>query len=326
MTRNKLITVLVAVLILLAIVLKVRQSFDSKIDSDYFSIKDTTNITRITIQKGDEMIFLVKSESKWTIQDSLKVRQQNISDALNILKNIIVKKPIKGLEKDSILKSLQSNGVQISCYSGNKLIKEFVLGDVNPVLKATSILDKKKRQLAAVYVPGMTIALRNYFPISKSAWHERILFNLKFGSISAVSIEYTGNPSRSFLLKKETSTFEVYGLDKKKITNSKKESIDRYLSYFEGIEYKSVLEKNSKQTDSILKTESFCNLNLVDLKGKNYSFRIFKKKAHNLVDDFGMPIPYDVNELYLQKLPDNKIYLITWYSFDPIIKELQYFE
>jgi len=135
------------------------------------------------------------------------------------------------------------------------------------------------------------------------------------------------NPEKSFTLKNfNDGSFALLNHKSQPESNFSVEKAARYFTYFQNIQFEDVLSGWSiEKKDSVLKSKPYIIISVQDMNGVESNLKIFRKQSDNGIDDFGEKTEFDMNRAYAMLNNNNELLLIQYYTFDPLLKEIDYF-
>jgi hypothetical protein len=104
-------------------------------------------------------------------------------------------------------------------------------------------------------------------------------------------------------------------------------TVKEYLTVFTNVVYDTYVKELKKTTvDSIKKTKPFHEIYLKTKTGQRFAIKTFPVKAkEGATDKEGNPLPFDLDFMYAT-LNDTDFVYVQYYTFDQILKPIQYFK
>jgi len=309
----------------------VRNSGKSDTELLEFSIKDTASVDRILIADSyNNKMELVRHGSQWTDQNGNCIMQEPVHTMLETFVNVEFKGYIPETSRKTVLKRMSSVNVKVEIFQQGEWVKTWFVGSGTQDHYGTYMLletpDEKSDLPVIMRVKGLSGIIEPRFFADARRWKCTNIFALERDEISKVDVRFYDDPTRSFTVSKNGSTYGV-----KHMGNALKEvdtnMVIRYLNnyqkiHFEGVNY----ELSDKQIDSLKRQQPFCVLSLTKTDGKTEKLRMFRMKSlEGGTDDFGNDVPYDVNRFWCV-LPEGDIVKCQYFVFNPLIMGNIYFD
>jgi len=322
--------ILIIVLALFAafLIYKQRKSTIKEELSD-FAVKDTALIDKIFIadKKGSLSLVERKGNAYWTINGKLKARQDAINTLLSTIANVSIKSPVPKAALKNILTQLSSTGIKTEIYIKGKLAKTYYVGGQDMDGSGTYMMIENSLVPFVTEIPGFQGFLTTRYIADPSEWRDKHIFSCKGNEISELSMMYNQKPEMGFKITMRpdysVSLSNLQGQSPKFDTATVKE----YLTVFTDVPYDSfVRELKPASIDSIRKLKPFHEIKLTTRNGQQFNIKTFPVKAKkDAVDKEGHPLAYDLDYMYAA-LNDTDFVYVQYYSFDQILKPIDYFK
>lgn len=316
--RKSLIIVLIILILLTSYVVFIRKS-SSVIDEFSFKLADTSIITRIQLADSTAQVTIKKIDEQWMVNNTFHANQNLVRQFLRIFMNLEISLLVPEAETDSINNILAQNGVKLSFYIGEKITREFIIGQFDKEKEATLITNDD--QVAAYLIaPGLSRNIRKFIETDPLFWRDKQLFNFSSDEISHIYFKDNVSEKNSFKIRKDKDNFMLYDNDNKQV-NFDNKKLMRYLSYFGNLKFESLAtELDSKNQDSVIIQTSIYVIEASSVSGLNTKLELFSKKDSTQAD------LKDVNFVYGILNAEKHILLIRYFEIDPILKSIRYFE
>jgi hypothetical protein len=339
MTRNKIIIIVVAVLLLACLILFVKPYLNSlSFNEKAFAIEHTEKISKVilTNTKGQKT-ELSKENNIWMLNHQYKAREQVVLNLLNALSNIKADYPVSKSGHNNVMKMLLSNNTKVEVYMDDdtQASKIFYVGGANVTGDGTfMILENKGKMAERPYVTkmlGVSGALTPYFIADPRPWRSREIFAYKANEIKNISIKYPQNMDASFMIDNcgKQPTISSYN-NANTINNIPADSarLFEYISYYE----KTFAENYINEYDNIdttVNTTPYCIMTITDKKDSVNTLNIYRmpttERTKTQYDAAGNKVPYD-SDKFIGLINDKKDYvLIQYYVFGKYFKRYEQF-
>lgn len=237
------------------------------VEDRQFISKDKDAVHTITIKApARPLIHLSKHKNVWYIDGKHKVRPNIMTNMLFALTKMKIKYIPLLKENNTAADRIKKFGLDIKTYDkAGKVLTDFTLGSNTNDEYGTYVRNRGAEQIYVMSIPGYDGGLRNYFTHDTRAFRDLTILSLKSDDLQAISIDYPKDVSRSMVLSKTGSNFELSSSIAKEVEVN--ESIaDAYFKSFEKLPSEALLS-NFRHKDTISSTLPFMKLSF-DLKVK----------------------------------------------------------
>ena len=305
--------VLVAVLILL-----VDRKSTFKAGEADFVLKNPSDIDRIRIENKMNQIVMEKDNGWWRINGKLSARQETVTMFLQALGRIEVISPASKSICDTIFARLEESGTRIMLYTGNKVIKSWVMVYNNRAIPGTYMMDNRKKKPYRVGLTGYKRDdIMGLFSAKETDWKDNILFAYRPADIARVEITYPQQLKQSFCITRDENGELRLNIpdDNSSMDEVDDSTLADYFSYFGPIHY-SIPEGLPYDTGWFSKP--FAVLKITDQHQDEFQLQAFK-----------IPVPggqhYDMNKYLAFINNESPPVLLKFTDTDPIMKEYRDF-
>ena len=337
MKKNRLLVVLLAALIVVAIfvTLKNKRKTLSGNDDD-FAVPDTASIDKIFLaNKKGATALLEKKEGVWFINGKYPARKDAIELLLTTFMRTQIKFPAPKNAQENLLKNIAANGTKCEIYQNGKLSKTWYIGHETQDLRGTySLLQSSDNErpfdkVYAIEIPGFIGTIVPRFFLAEAEWREKKVLSLTPDKIKSVTLNLPGFPDTSY-------TINVYGLHKfdvttlagKKIQPFDTTAVQQYLSYFMNL-YVEYWCTNSflPEIDSVRKTNEFLQITVTDINNQKDTYKFYHKPPMegHLLDEKGNKLPYDPENIYMKFKNDAEFARVSAYAWGKLFQSSHYF-
>ncbi|MFP4025266.1 MAG: DUF4340 domain-containing protein [Thiohalospira sp.] len=294
----------------------------------HFAVESTNQIKKIIISASDEKLLLIKENEQWKINNKYIARQSVVDNFLMALNMLQVSSPLSNNEKEEVAKMLEREGIQVEIFKKNRRLRNYYVSTPAMTNDKTYMMMVKRGEPFAIRIPAFKGLVAELFSTNEELWRDKTIFDYKPQNIKTISIEYPGQPSKSFeLINFGDGTFALKNPNENSfVEDFNLEKSIRYFTYFQGIKFERIENEMSQQrSDSLLNSEPYCRITVTDMENYENSITIFRKPAEQEYDEFGNKIKYDYDRAYAFFNQNNELIIIQYYIFDPLLKEIDYF-
>ena len=317
-----------SVLIILVIILAVTAWYFANernrvISSHDFTIKDTSLVDKIVLEKENQRVKLEKVEGEWMVNNAFHAKKSLVKRFLKIFSDLNLVAPVSNNCQDSILKIMEETGMKISVYYDGNLHKEYLLGDLN-VHKSGNYLYLSDKKFGIIRTSGLVNDLKGILSVDNLFWRNRMVFNKNSGQIVRVTHLNIKDNKKSYTIYLKNNELGLLNNTNEQIRSFNKTAIGRYLSYFQNIGFKQIeTSLTLAQKDSIRKLNLAHTITLVDNSNNFYELNLYLKPAK--ITKNGMSKEYDLNLIYGIMNYEENMLVFEYYIIDPILKDVDYF-
>ncbi|MFP4526032.1 MAG: DUF4340 domain-containing protein [Bacteroidales bacterium] len=293
--------------------------------TDFDLSKDETPDSIVISQKDNEII-LKKKSGGWVMGSEFPVNQKEIDNLFYALENLVVEAPVRESSKETVIDLVEQNPISVQIFEQNLKIKDYLIEDSPYKEDMTYMMIKGAKEPFIMNIPGYEGDIAEFFRPEKEKWRSKEIFDYTGVEIVQVKVVYPEDSTASFVLHyPRDNQFLIESIHNRENTFTPDNArASRYLSYFSGIEYESVLDSNQLR-DSLAQEKPYCKFHVEDESGNKTSLVTYRKAGGEAEDAFGQTAPYDLNYLYGYYNELGEILLIKYTEIDPLLKEIDYF-
>ncbi len=346
MKKNKLPVILAIVLIAIAVLLIWNNRYLTTIrgDSADFMVWDTASITKVYLaDRMDHETLLERNGNEWTLNKDYKAHPKKINQLFYTLYKVRVRMPVSVASHDNIITQMASRSTKVEVYQivprinlFNKIklfyhetrSKVFYVGESTMDNNGTFMLREGADQAYIVYIPGFRGYISTRFTADPDDWRDHTIFHESLGDIQTVSIEFGEDPSLSFRV--DNTGRHQYKLTR--IADNQDLPLDtlkviNLLTAFNDIRFEALINSITPQqrADSILNSQFLHRITLVNKDGESVQMKTYKKRVQRILDIPEEDHAFDVDRMYAFINDDRDLVLIQYYTFDKILKDVNYY-
>ena len=216
MKKNKFPISLAIILIAIAVLLIWNNRYLTTLrgDSADFQVWDTASITKVYLaDRMDHETLLERTDHSWTLNKDYKAHPKKIDQLFYTLYKVRVRMPVSVASHDNIITQMASRSTKVEIYQivprinlFNKIklfnhearTKVFYVGESTMDNSGTFMLREGADQAYIVNIPGFRGYISTRFTADPDDWRDHTIFHESLGNIQSVSVEFGGQPMRSF--------------------------------------------------------------------------------------------------------------------------------
>jgi len=253
-----------------------------------------SDVNKIFIAPRDgETTTFVRGKGKDWLVNGTKANPNVMKNLLQTLGRVQVDYIPTKASVPNIIKEMAAIGIKVELYDkSDSKIKTFYVGGATNNELGTYMIMEDSNQPYVTHIPDMQGSLRWRFTSTGDAWKNKGIFEENPDEIQAISIEYPGQKSHSFKLKKEGSEYSVspfYENQPNKENKINSVSVRSFLNGYNRILAEGFENENMKK-DSILSTQPFSIIQLENDKGTKKTVRFFPLDKNAKDNVTGQPL------------------------------------
>ena len=350
MKKNRILLIVIAVLILLAIILVTGNRYSTLQEKESaFSVRDTAAVTRIFIaDKNVNSVELKRTEKGWIINDEYLANTRLVDILLGTMRRMKVKAPVSNAQHNNVVSRMAAVGKKVEIYQKvfrinlfnriklfehEKRTKVFYVGDATPNNLGTFMLMEGAERPYIVYMPAFRGFLSTRFSPKPDDWLSHVVFNHKLADIQSITLSFNEEPANSFKVDvvDASGNYRLTRLgDKQVVDNYDTLKLLNFLTSFRDLRYESRLNNllSPAMIDSIVHSPKLYELTLIDRDQKNVQVIMFRKKQVT-AEETDLPfelITVDHDRFYGLINEGEDFVLMQYYVFDKVLHPLSYYQ
>lgn len=312
-----------------------------------YHIENVDSIVKITLKDklGRNIVLDRKQDSLWVVNKDYECNQSTMQGFLETFANMRIREDVPKAAVNNIVKSLASNGVEVSIYTEDYLIdfwfihlfkrihldRTFFVGYETQDRLGTYMLKKGDKVPRIVYIPEFRGYLSSRFNTDPDAWKSHNIFRYKQSEIQQLTIDIPNQKSQSFSLKNNGKGFDFLDFNGQQINNFDTAKVVALLSSFVNMNYESVANNiNKAQKDTIFTHTPLYVITINDKKGKKETMTIYLKPGEDEVEiedprqGFFVAMS-DINRCYALTSKTKDTLIMQYFTLDNVLQPASYF-
>ncbi|NPA67570.1 MAG: DUF4340 domain-containing protein [Chlorobi bacterium] len=294
----------------------------NNITSDTFTVKDTSEIAKIIIEKDSFKITLSRNKhaAPWKVNQKYPANKKSVKRLYQTLSEVKIAKPVLKEKEDSVIKTLKKHGTRITIYNfDNKPLKKLYAGKYSEKLGGTFLMNPDNNTPFIVNIPGVENNLNRRWKTIPAYWINPEIFSYKPNQIKEIKLIYSDSLKHSFKLSVFDNNAKLFDISAgKPVKNINLNKAGSYLSYFMNVKFSSETPKPEKIKTELLKQNAFAEISVTDTKNNTKKIKLYKITTDKEKNSF------DLDNLYVI-INDNDAVTAKYMDFDLILKEIDYF-
>jgi hypothetical protein len=237
------------------------------LEKDLYSNIDLKSVDRVVLKGPEGLTELRFQGYRWKVNDSIDADRGLIEVLFATLQQAQPRRPVASSLRDSVIRDVTTNGVNVSLFAGPNKLKSFFAGGNDAKTQAIFVPDNGK-EAHLMIIPGYRVYVSGIFEVPAIGWREKLIFNFNWQNFAKLEARYK-NPA---------GNFDV-GMQKNQVFIPQVAEVDtaRLNSYLDQVSLLTVEEYISpnKMTDSLSATQPILNLTVIDIANRHYNLSVF---------------------------------------------------
>ena len=319
MKSRQLLIIFIIVLIVLGAYFGIFRTGAISEDSLNIQLQDTSAITSFTVESGSIKIEVAKKGQHWMVNDVYHANEQLVKRVLRIFKNLNISLFVVRDSIDGYVENLQSKGVKLQFFEGDEKEETYWIGSFDDTRKATLIMNSEHIPIYAS-APGLSSDIQKFVVADDIFWRDKRIFDFEPSEISKIGLTDYRNSSGSFTIEIKDEEYKLVNKNNETV-DFDPESISRYLSYFRNVRFEALEEKyTANHLDSVINQAPLYSVKVELIDRTVIELTLIQKSDSNNV---GQP---DLNNVYGLLNKKKPLIIITYFSIDPVLKNINYFK
>jgi hypothetical protein len=301
-----------------------------------FSIKDTASITKFFIadRRGHSSTLERQPDKSWMVNGKYPARQPGIDLLMDVCLKIKVRTHIAKAAYNNVIKELASTGIKCEIYQNNssKPSKVYYVGGSTQDVLGTYMMQEKSSVPLIMEIPGFNGYLTPRYSALENDWRETTVFQYKPEEIKSVSIVYSNELEKSFMIERNGNSFRVSSpVNNQVIRNVDTVRVINFLASFRNLHFEAWDGDFTKeQQDSLFNSNPISLISVTDVNGKKTVLKVhpkpITKRSLSQADSLGNPLKYDLDRMYAYLSDKRELFTIQQYVFGKIFASFSDFD
>ena len=287
-----------------------------------FYISDTASITNIQlISESNDTLTLTRNDSLWRVNHMYPANANKIAALLKTIKKQRITAPVPNKNRDSVNRVLEKKGNGVIIKSNQKTELSYIVARISEQNNDSYMKIKNSSYPYFVNIQSYSIAPDKVYRLPPLYWRNKTILHLKPQKLSSIRITYPNNKSQSFNLKYVKDSWELDHTPRNKTLSRK--AVKRYLSYFgDKISFDKTPDLSKSKRDSVISSQPKLIFKLRTKEGEGIQFKLYPIKRKSEGKEKRKIDPHNA---YIEIPQDSLLVQISYYEFDPVLKEKSYF-
>jgi hypothetical protein len=273
-----------------------------------YKINNFGKLSRIVLQKDSQNLVLQKQDDVWYLPSHDKVNPAVLQDFLDVIADIALVRPADtSLNKEACL--------HLAFYQENQLVMDYymVWQENNDLYTYFAYND------SPFYLAQDAYTLKAFgkdIAVQALDWLDKTVFSLQEDNLQSVSVHYTNDSTRGYMLQKKDNNWTLQNLNGKEAVLYPQDAY-AYLGFFRYAQFEKPLTQAEQLAFEAFQQKNKPNI-LLQVKINNIQYAI----------DF-----YDFQQNNVQNQPillvgvyQNMAYWFSYFHVDRLLKDMAFFE
>lgn len=306
-----------------------------------FAVSDTASITKIfLVDKANKQVTLTKEEDgRWKVDGKFFARPDAVRTLLVTIHDLSVREPVGLKAKDNVIKQLATGAIKCEIYVGDKLIKQYYVGNETADMMGTYMLLSdvsdpddivNSSEPFIMEIKGFNGYLTTRYFTNPSEWRDRTAFHYFVPDIHTITVNHLGDQPNSFTITQSVgkNVFNLQTLSGAPVPFDTL-AVKQYVSYFGNIGFENFANDLPKPfIDSILASPPAHIITVTDGANKKNEIKMYLKKNNGFAPDdttAAKPPFYDPDKMYARLGTTGDFVIVQYYVFGKLMPTIDYF-
>ncbi|MDH5397602.1 MAG: DUF4340 domain-containing protein [Cyclobacteriaceae bacterium] len=183
-----------------------------QVDKSLFSLENTLNINKITINSARESGTLEYKGGRWILNDRYPADPSKIHIFFAMVQHVRIRRPVAKELEPMISNHLDTAGLKIKLYENEQEVLSYeVWGDNNQ--SVTYFRDPGNNNIYQMELPGYRTYVYALIGSEIDAWRNSLVFSqMKWRNLAEIHISYPMSPEDNFKIVPDQGMFGIEGL------------------------------------------------------------------------------------------------------------------
>ncbi|MFZ6012015.1 MAG: DUF4340 domain-containing protein [Bacteroidota bacterium] len=245
---------------------KINRADSPEVNKNIFKPNDLKAVSKITLESAKGTVELAFT-SRWNVNQQYDA-DRNLMDVLfATLQQAEPKRKVAQVLRDSIANELKKQGIKISMFAGEQLVKTFYAG--GNARKSHAFFMTPGGEVYLMTIPGYRVYVSGILELDENGWRDKHVFGFNWRNFKGMIAEFPARPADNFEVVMGPAGFGIKGL----------EAVDtaRFNTYLDEVSLLTVDEyvDPGTMTDSLSKTQPFMVITVSDIADKQYRLKLY---------------------------------------------------
>ena len=298
----------------------------SEVDDKNFSLVNTDNITRISLEdRSRKKVVLTKNKGTWFVNDKIKAFAPQMDLFLNTtISKIRVKGPVSKTAHETTIRKMVGKAIHVRIYEGKELVRDYYVGEATPEQDASYLHINGSKVPYLAHILGYNSILYPKFSTDKNDWLDKTVFDYDVGEIESIEMNYLNEPNASFTLMRKDTNYSI----SPSIGSLNQIAAKSYFALFSFRNFEGYAGYlNQAVKDSLKASVPHIKVVVNLTNGKQQTLNLYQKKSgdgNTIYDKTGNPIVEDTERYFASFTGFPYLVTVQEYIFGKILVKRSY--
>jgi len=266
--NKRLVISLIVLSCVLGLVVAFNTRQDTDLNDDVYSVPELRNIDRVTLVSAKDKVELSFGGSRWKVNGQNADR--NLVEVLfATLQQVKPKRAVATSLQDSIIARLREEGVKVSLYTDDRLIKTFYAGGNSEKNQAYFALPDGT-EAHIMTIPGYRVYASGIFEVPAIDWREKLIFDFSWRNFKNLKARFR-NPKGDFEVELNRNIAVI-----KDIAEADTAKLNTFMDDLSLLTVEKYLA--GPISDSVSQTAPLATFTIEDIANRKYGLEIFENR------------------------------------------------
>ncbi len=294
-----------------------------------FSVDKVESIYSIKLIQGENSILVERSKEGWLVNNSFYASNDAVEALLRVVSRIRASSPIPLSVKDSLISQIESNGVNVSISSEDKVLKNYYIHYTSTMNLGSVGMLSEASNAFKLNLPKYEGDITSLLKLNPAYWQTNKFAVPSIGDIQYLEVEFPKEPEKSFRLDfSEETKPRLYAISQGVFANNyNSQKMSSFLNEMSSLTYSDIATGLSQmERKRVLESQPDMIFNFNMTKNRSYKLKVFPVPVDEYVDELGRTIQHDPDRLYVTQSNDTNIYIIKYIDAHSVLRDLSYFK
>jgi hypothetical protein len=277
--KNKLLALSLVVMTCAMVVFYFLTSSDTtpQVDTNIFKVDDLKTIDRVLLESKTAKNELSFDGTRWLVNQKYNADPRMIQVLFATLQQAEPKRPVAETLRDSIVSTLEREGVLVTLFSDGEEKKSFYAGG-NGAKTQSYFSDSKSKEVYLMTIPGYRVYVPGIFEMEESGFRDKFVFAFNWRNFKSLKAEFPRKPQEGFLVAMDKDFFTIQGMNQ--VDTARLNTFLDQVSYLTVERYSGT----GSQTDSLSEITPMMIITIEDIAARKYELMLFQPDETGIVE------------------------------------------
>ncbi|MFP4555476.1 MAG: hypothetical protein ACLFNU_01285 [Bacteroidales bacterium] len=294
-----------------------------------FSVSNIERIQSIKLKQNNNSIIVERGDDGWLVNNSFFASNDAVDALLRVITRIRSSSPIPLTVKDSLMRQIQSHGVNVTISSVSRVLKDYHIHYTSTMNLGSVGLLKDADNAYRLNLPSYEGDISSLLKLNPAYWQTNKLAIPSITETKYLEVEVPTNPENSFRLDfSEKSEPRLFAITRGVVTREyDSQKMSSFLDGLSNLTYNDIAtDLTEQERKEVLGLQPDFIFNFKLTNNRTYELNVFPVPVDEYVDEFGRTMQHDPDRLYITQSNDNNIYIVKYIDAHSALREISYFK